>query len=412
LGELQAVDIAVLQTGPSVRSLMAVKAPNTYWRSLLQYACAPISPHTLSAQTVTRAQESRISYNTAAQTAPLLRKNVGDYATVHKSFSTTLGPYNAPPSPVMTTRAPCSPMMTHRVITPAPSVKRQSSFLTPVLPSIMKAASPGKRAVPPIVFADSEVVAFGLPTKTAPVSPMITSASPVMTAASPLMTPMASPRSSIAYDGVPTSATDGLLQIEAKPLSTVHPSFCMAPLSAVPSLGAVHPSFGMPPQKLAVSILQAHGLQHTNNFMGSHPYCICEAVHSDGHTGSTKIETKRVTEGDLLNPFWGETHYLESWYPGEALQFTVLDEGFVGSKIAGQVRLPSELFFPQGFGGMLQVAGLPNALLHVIVRPLGTSAAALTNDTGDMSALLVQGAPQSGKREKRLKVNEKPRACC
>merc|ERR1719512_294701 len=74
------------------------------------------------------------------------------------------------------------------------------------------------------------------------------------------------------------------------------------------------------PQRLAVSILQAHGLQHMNHFTGDHPYVACEVKHSDKEAGVTAAETKPVTEGDTLNPVWNEVLELQPWQPGEALE--------------------------------------------------------------------------------------------
>merc|ERR1712203_9271 len=125
------------------------------------------------------------------------------------------------------------------------------------------------------------------------------------------------------------------------------------------------------PQQLAVSILQAHGLQHMNHFTGDHPYVVCEVKHFDQHAAATKVDTKPVTEGDTLNPFWGETLHLGPWHEGEPLEFTVYDKGLIGSNTEGKVILGSELFFPNGFTGMLGISGLPHAMLHVIIRPLG-----------------------------------------
>jgi len=161
------------------------------------------------------------------------------------------------------------------------------------------------------------------------------------------------------------------------------------------------------PQKLAVSILQAHGLQHMNHFTGDHPYCTCEVKHMQQHTSTTKIETKTVTEGDTLNPFWGETHQLEPWHPGESLEFNVYDKGLLGSKTEGKIVLPSDFFFPQGFSGMLQISGLPHALLHVIVRPLGQSGAGSVEAEG---ATLSTKSTKS--KKKKLKLGKKSKGCC
>merc|ERR1712032_1559260 len=105
------------------------------------------------------------------------------------------------------------------------------------------------------------------------------------------------------------------------------------------------------------------------------PYVVCEVKHLDQHTAATKVETKPVTEGDTLNPFWGDTLHLGPWHEGEPLEFTVYDQGLIGSKTEGKVVLGPELFFPNGFSGMLSISGLPHAMLHVIVRPLGSIAA-------------------------------------
>jgi len=150
--------------------------------------------------------------------------------------------------------------------------------------------------------------------------------------------------------------------------------------------------------KLGISILEAHGLQHMNHFTGDHPYVTCEIKHFD-QAKSTKIETKPVTEGDTQNPFWGETHYLDSWQQGEPLEFSIHDKGLIGSKTEGKAVLPSEMYSPQGFTGMLPISGLPHALLHVIVRVLDTDASAQE-----------EGVKKS--KKKKLKKNKKSKGCC
>jgi len=152
------------------------------------------------------------------------------------------------------------------------------------------------------------------------------------------------------------------------------------------------------PQKLGISILEAHGLQHMNHFTGDHPYVTCEIKHFD-EAKTTKIETKPVTEGDTQNPFWGETHYFDSWHHGEPLEFTIYDKGLIGSKTEGKAVLPSEIFSPQGFTGMLPISGSPHALLHVIVRVLGPDAPAQE-----------EGVKKS--KKKKLKKNKKSKSCC
>jgi len=178
----------------------------------------------------------------------------------------------------------------------------------------------------------------------------------------------------------------------------------------------------MGPQKLAISILQAHGLQHMNHFTGDHPYVVCEVKHQDHHARSTKIQTKTVTEGDTMNPFWGETHHIEPWHMGESLEFTVYDKGLLGAKTEGKVTLTPDLFYPNGFSGMVQISGLPHALLHIIVRAMGPSSqstfeAHTTSEvmqTTSQNFVGVAEAPvlSAKGKSKKLKKGKKQKGCC
>eukprot|EP00419_Tripos_fusus_P008953 CAMPEP_0172661996 /NCGR_PEP_ID=MMETSP1074-20121228/5076_1 /TAXON_ID=2916 /ORGANISM="Ceratium fusus, Strain PA161109" /LENGTH=410 /DNA_ID=CAMNT_0013477851 /DNA_START=52 /DNA_END=1284 /DNA_ORIENTATION=+ len=128
------------------------------------------------------------------------------------------------------------------------------------------------------------------------------------------------------------------------------------------------------PWRLAVSILQAHGLNHLDSYAGDQPCVTCEVKRLNSSAEETRVQTKPVTEGDTLNPFWGETLQLEPWHQGEPLQFTVYDQGLTSSKPKGKVVLTPEVFFPNAFSGTLMVSGLPDALLDVIIRPLDPAA--------------------------------------
>jgi len=163
-------------------------------------------------------------------------------------------------------------------------------------------------------------------------------------------------------------------------------------------------------QQLAVSILQAQGLQHMNHFTGDHPYVTCEVKHMDSSMATTKVETKPVTEGDSLNPFWGETHHLGPWHQGESLEFTVYDKGLIGSKTEGKVVVSSELFYPNGFSGMLSISGLPHALLHVIIRPLGPMV--VEGTAMEAAENVVADATKLKKKKKKVKVGKKSKSCC
>jgi hypothetical protein len=220
--------------------------------------------------------------------------------------------------------------------------------------------------------------------------------------------------SACTYPGTP-SAVYRTPNYVAHPMTYANPTMYSAPVpcasamsaakAGTSTIGAAPPNYSMQsqlpvvqmgPQRLGISILEAHGLQHLNHFTGDHPYVTCEIKHSD-KARSTRIETKPVTQGDMQNPFWGETHYLNSWHPGEPLEFSIYDKGLMGSKTEGKAVLPAELFSAQGFTGMIPISGLPHAVLHVIVRPLGSDHSAQD-----------EGATKSRK----LKTKHKSRGCC
>lgn len=278
---------------------------------------------------------------------------------------------------------------------------------------------PAEQAVPTVmhqIAGEAPMAAYTMPSTTytygAPAAPVystqtVTYSQPQITyqAAPSVAAPItyAAPSASV-ITGAPTVLSAGapMTYTTAPQITYGAPQAQACPM---PQACAVGPSVSTGPQKLAVSILQAHGLQHMNNFTGDHPYCTCEVNHMHQHAGTTKIETKTVTEGDTMNPFWGETHHLEPWHPGESLEFTVYDKGLLGSKTEGKIILPSDFFFPQGFSGMLQISGLPHALLHVIVRPVGQSGAGSM-----MEAITGEGATKS--KKKKLKLGKKSKGCC
>jgi len=261
------------------------------------------------------------------------------------------------------------PSTTYSYGAPAPSVYSTQTVTYPQAPQVMYQAT--SSAAGSITYgAPSASVITGAPNVLSAAAPMTYTSTPAVTYSMPQ-----------AQAGVVQGAQTGVVGT---------------------SMG---PSVSTGPQRLAVSILQAHGLQHMNHFTGDHPYCTCEVKHTHQHTSMTKIETKTVADGDVLNPFWGETHQLEPWHPGESLEFTVYDKGLMGSKTEGKIVLPSDFFFPQGFSGMLQISGCPHALLHVIVRPLGQSGAGSTE-----AVTTVEGATKS--KKKKLKLGKKSKGCC
>merc|ERR1719360_338922 len=211
----------------------------------------------------------------------------------------------------------------------------------------------------------------------------------------------AAPATTMTYQAAPTmtyaAAPSSASAMVAQP-QVSYGAMQTAPMTtygAQPMAGQMYGGAAMGPQKLAVSILQAHGLQHMNNFTGDHPYVMCEVKHLDHHARTTRIETKKVTEGDTLNPFWGETHHIEPWHMGESLEFTVYDKGLIGSKTEGKVTLTPDLFYPNGFSGMVQISGLPHALLHIIVRAMGPASQSAAEGRTAGEAIEMPGMQQN-----------------
>merc|ERR1719195_213075 len=166
----------------------------------------------------------------------------------------------------------------------------------------------------------------------------------------------------------------------------------------VPS--ATFTTVGMPQattlgQTLFVEVVRATGLHHMNHFTGDHPYVQCEIKHLNRHERTTKAATQPVTEGDTLNPFWGERLELQSWQPGEDLEFTVYDQGLIGAKTEGKVNLPSHMFYPNGFTGNLEISGLPGALLEIVIQPAGGTTIAAPTSMTSTGALAAPAATYS-----------------
>jgi len=243
-----------------------------------------------------------------------------------------------------------------------------------------------------------------------PQAPQMIYAAPPMiayTATPQPMAVMAQQPVTYAAPPVPSMApTYTLPQTTGLPMSTASQQLAVVPMPAEAQPPTATNMIGGP-QKLAVSILQAHGLKHMNHFTGDHPYVTCQVKSVDG-SSHAKVETKPVTEGDTTNPFWGETHTVDPWHLGDNLEFTVYDKGLVGSKTEGKVVLPAGLFYPGGFSGMLQISGLPQALLHVIVRPMGPSNKEEAVLDGEQQA---ETSPKK-KKKKKLKTKKCHKACC
>jgi hypothetical protein len=115
---------------------------------------------------------------------------------------------------------------------------------------------------------------------------------------------------------------------------------------------------------LNVTIIQATGLKHLN-FSGDNMKCHVAVKHSSWTEKASQFVTRTVP---MLDPVWNETYEL-MWVPGESIEFTVQDEGKLGSKTEGRVIVPSEQFYPHGFAGDLPISDMPHAKLHISILP-------------------------------------------
>jgi len=125
-------------------------------------------------------------------------------------------------------------------------------------------------------------------------------------------------------------------------------------------------------ERLVVSITQANGLKHLPGFSAdSAAVVVCKVKPREpGEGAGPSLQTRPVVSrtGD---PVWNEISELEPWHAGEALEFTVCEQGLSGRAFHGTAVLQSERFYPQGFSGDLVISGRPQAVLRVAVRPAG-----------------------------------------
>lgn len=116
---------------------------------------------------------------------------------------------------------------------------------------------------------------------------------------------------------------------------------------------------------LKVSILEASNLKHLN-FTGDAPWVACEVRRSDSKDIPLSCKTEALK--NTLDPVWNEIHTLDSWIVGEALDFTVYDQGLIGSKREGNATLSSDRFYPNGFRASIPIDGVPTATLRIAVE--------------------------------------------
>merc|ERR1712232_169594 len=124
-------------------------------------------------------------------------------------------------------------------------------------------------------------------------------------------------------------------------------------------------------QKLRVSMIQLKNVDFSSDKL---LYCVCSVHHTKKTAKPTACQTK--TTAGSSQPTWSgkdNTHEIDSWKPGESLEFIIFNKVKLGSQFLGKAVLPSERFFPNGFEGDVAVEceGMPQAMIHVRVLPAG-----------------------------------------
>eukprot|EP00929_Paragymnodinium_shiwhaense_P123341 TRINITY_DN9707_c0_g1_i1.p1 TRINITY_DN9707_c0_g1~~TRINITY_DN9707_c0_g1_i1.p1 ORF type:complete len:1355 (-),score=353.12 TRINITY_DN9707_c0_g1_i1:512-4576(-) len=116
--------------------------------------------------------------------------------------------------------------------------------------------------------------------------------------------------------------------------------------------------------RLHVAIVGASGLRQ--EMLGASPWCSCVIKHADNREKPSRCDTKALPR--TTEPRWDETHELEEWQSGDALEFSVFFKSlFWGPKLQGTVLIPSEKFYPGPLDATLPLDGQDNARLHVRV---------------------------------------------
>merc|ERR1712107_936189 len=95
--------------------------------------------------------------------------------------------------------------------------------------------------------------------------------------------------------------------------------------------------------------------------------CALEVTHKKGHGNAQKRQTRSIA--DTLTPKWDETFEIAGTSEGDTIEFTILDQGTLGTKTQGKASIPHGKFSPRGFEGALPISGLAGAMLHVRISP-------------------------------------------
>jgi hypothetical protein len=124
-------------------------------------------------------------------------------------------------------------------------------------------------------------------------------------------------------------------------------------------------------QKLRVSMIQ---LKNAGFCSEKNLYVVCKVPHTQKSAKPTTCQTMTTTGS--TTPSWqgkDNTHEIDSWKPGEPLEFNIFNQVKLGSQFVCRGALPSDRFWPNGFEGDVPVEceGKPQGMLHVCILPAG-----------------------------------------
>lgn len=119
---------------------------------------------------------------------------------------------------------------------------------------------------------------------------------------------------------------------------------------------------------IRIKIIAGFGLQSMATRSAPNAYCVCEVA------GEGRSQIRTPTVPDAADPEWHYSKTVKEYAPSDALRFSVFsDKGSELSRhqrpdeLLGQVELPAEQFYPNGFSGMLDLV-LANRRTHATIR--------------------------------------------
>lgn len=118
------------------------------------------------------------------------------------------------------------------------------------------------------------------------------------------------------------------------------------------------------PRKIRITIKYAVGLR-LQNYLANRMYVVCK-VSGGGWKGE---EWKTMKIGGTTEPEWMETREVKWCGEAEKVKFTIFNEGRIGSKVQGKVKVRKENFIDGAFDSELPIDGNADGILAIRIEP-------------------------------------------